>query len=154
AIEQHVARGGHGTAEIIIAGQPPHGMTGKLHAMIVGTERARHELIAFGDSDTRPDREVLRATVETLLLTRRAGCAFAPVVCNQPAEKAGDVGYATLINAWYGPSVTVASRRTGDVPFIMGQLMVFTRECLRDIGGVGCARGQLVDDMAIGHVVV
>src|SRR5947209_11659049 len=35
----------------------------------------------------------------------------------------------------------------------MGQLMVFTRECLRDIGGVSCARGHLVDDMAIGHCV-
>jgi ceramide glucosyltransferase len=153
AIADHRARLGHGSAEILIAGQPPAGVTGKLHAMMVGERRARHELVAFGDSDTRPDREVLRATVETLLTTPLAGCAFAPVVCHQPAERAGDVGYATLVNAWYGPSVAVASRRTGDVPFIMGQLMVFRRECLRDIGGVGCARGHLVDDMAIGQVV-
>lgn len=153
AIARHRARGGHGTAEIVVAGPPPRGVTGKLHAMMVGEARARHELVGFGDSDTRPDREVLRATVETLLTTPLAGCAFAPVVCNDPAQRAGDVGYATLINSWYGPSVAVASRKTGDVPFIMGQLMVFRRECLRDIGGVGCARGQLVDDMAIGRVV-
>jgi ceramide glucosyltransferase len=153
AVERHQARGGHGTAEVLVAGQPPAGVTGKLHAMMVGERRARHELIAFGDSDTRPDRDVLPATVETLLTTPRAGCAFAPVVCNQPAEKAGDVGYATMINMWYGPSVATASRKTGDVPFIMGQLMVCKRACLADIGGVGCARGQLVDDMAIGRVV-
>jgi ceramide glucosyltransferase len=153
AVEAHRARRGHGTAEIVVAGQPPRGVTGKLHAMLVGERHARHELIAFGDSDTRPDREVLRATVETLLTTEKAGCAFAPVVCNQPAEKAGDVGYASLINARYGPSVACASLKTGDVPFIMGQLMVFTRDCLRDIGGVSCARGHLVDDMAIGHCV-
>lgn len=153
AIADHVARGGHGSAEIIVAGPPPRGMTGKLHAMVVGEARARHELIAFGDSDTRPDHDVLRATVETLMTTPQAGCAFAPVVANQPALCAGDVGYATMLNMWYGASVATASRRTGDLPFIMGQLMVFRRECLRDIGGVACARGELVDDMAIGRCV-
>jgi ceramide glucosyltransferase len=153
AIADHLARGGHGTAEIAIAGAPPRGVTGKLHAMMVGEARARHELVAFGDSDTRPDREVLRATVETLLTTPNAGCAFAPVVAHQPAVRAGDVGYATMLNMWYGASVATASRRTGDLPFIMGQLMVFRRECLRDIGGVACARGELVDDMAIGRCV-
>lgn len=153
AVQRHRESGGHGTAAVLVAGPPPEGVTGKLHAMMVGEQQARHELIAFGDSDTRPDREVLRATVETLLTTPRAGCAFAPVVCNQPAERAGDVGYAAMINMWYGPAVATASRKTGDVPFIMGQLMVFKRACLRDIGGVGCARGQLVDDMAIGRVV-
>jgi ceramide glucosyltransferase len=153
AIAQHRERGGHGSAEIIVAGAPPHGVTGKLHAMIVGEEYARHELVAFGDSDTRPDRQVLRATVETLLTTPHAGCSFAPVVANEPAERAGDVGYATMLNVWYGAAVATASRRTGDLPFIMGQLMVFRRECLRDIGGVACAKGELVDDMAIGKRV-
>ena len=153
AIERHQSAGGHGTAEIVVSGQPPRGVTGKLHAMMVGEQRARHTLIAFSDSDTRPDRDVLRATVETLLTTPKAGCAFAPVVCNQPALAAGDVAYATMINIWYGPSVATASRRTGDVPFIMGQLMVFTRECLTAIGGSGCAKGELVDDMAIGKCV-
>jgi ceramide glucosyltransferase len=152
-IAEHLARGGHGSAEIIFAGAPPRGVTGKLHAMIVGEERARHELIAFGDSDTRPDHEVLRATVETLLTTPQAGCAFAPVVANEPARRAGDVGYATMLNMWYGAAVATTSRRTGDLPFIMGQLMVFTRQCLRAIGGVACARGELVDDMAIGRCV-
>jgi ceramide glucosyltransferase len=153
AVRAHYEGGGHGDAGIIIAGQPPRGMTGKLHAMLVGERHARHELLAFGDSDTRPDREVLAVTVATLLETRAAGCAFAPVVCNQPAQRVGDVGYASMINMWYGPAVATAARKSGDVPFIMGQLMVFTRECLRRIGGVGCARGELVDDMAIGKHV-
>ncbi len=153
AIADHVARGGHGTAEIIFAGTPPHGVTGKLHAMIVGEARARHDLVAFSDSDTRPDRDVLRVTVETLLTTPRAGCAFAPVVAHQPAVRAGDVGYVTMLNMWYGASVATVAQRTGDLPFIMGQMMVFRRDCLRDIGGVACAKGQLVDDMAIGRCV-
>ncbi|HEY2743485.1 MAG TPA: glycosyltransferase [Polyangia bacterium] len=153
AIAEHYARGGHGTADIVIAGAPPHGVTGKLHAMMVGERRARHELVAFGDSDTRPDRDVLKCTVETLLTTPQAGCAFAPVVVYQPAERAGDVGYATMLNMWYGASVATVSSRYGDLPFIMGQLMVFRREALAEIGGVACARGELVDDMAIGRAV-
>ena len=36
AIADHRARGGHGTADIIISGTPPRGVTGKLHAMMVG----------------------------------------------------------------------------------------------------------------------
>jgi ceramide glucosyltransferase len=153
AIAEHHAKGGRGSAEILIAGAPPRGVTGKLHAMMVGEAHARHELIAFGDSDTRPDRDVLRVTAETLLTTPKAGCAFAPVVANETAERAGDVGYATMLNMWYGASVATASRKTGDLPFIMGQLMVFKRECLRSIGGVACAKGELVDDMAIGRCV-
>jgi ceramide glucosyltransferase len=58
-----------------------------------------------------------------------------------------------MLNMWYGPSVATMSSRLGDLPFIMGQLMVFRREALRDIGGVACARGELVDDMAIGRAV-
>jgi ceramide glucosyltransferase len=153
AVAKHRAAGGPGRAEVLVAGPPPRGSTGKLNAMMVGQARARHELVAFGDSDTRPDRDVLRVTVETLLQTPRAGCAFAPVLCNQPLTTAGDVGYAAMINMWYAPSAAWAARKSGDVPFIMGQLMVLTRECLRRIGGVGCARGQLVDDMAIGRHV-
>ena len=41
----------------------------------------------------------------------------------------------------------------GELPFIMGQLMVFRRPALRAIGGVACAEGQLVDDMYIGKRV-
>jgi ceramide glucosyltransferase len=107
-----------------------------------------------GDSDTRPDRQVLRVLVERLLGTAGAGCAFAPVVVNGAPRAAGDVGYAMLINGWYGPSVAMCAERAGGVvPFIMGQLMVFRREALEAIGGVGCAKGQLVDDMAIGACV-
>jgi ceramide glucosyltransferase len=140
-------------ARIIIAGSPPPGRTGKLNAMIAGLEEAHGELVAFGDSDTRPDRDVLRVAVETLLSEPNAGSAFAPVVVANASRTAGDSGYALLIDALYGPAVALASRPSGDVPFIMGQLMVFKRSTLTAIGGLDCARGQLVDDMHIGACV-
>jgi len=154
AVREHREAGRPGTVSLVIAGAPPPGLTGKLHAMMVGERMASGELVAFGDSDTRPDRQVLRVLVEQLLAKPSAGCAFAPVVVNGAPRASGDVGYAMLINGWYGPSVALSAGATGgEVPFIMGQLMVFRRQTLADIGGVGCAAGQLVDDMAIGACV-
>jgi len=152
-VRRHEEEGRPGTASVRVAGPPPLGVTGKLHAMMVGEKLATGELIGFGDSDTRPDRDVLRVLVEELLLQPNAGDTFAPVVVQNRAVAAGDVGYQMLINAWYGPAVAMAAGPSGDLPFIMGQLMVFKRETLHAVGGVGCARGQLVDDMAIGTCV-
>jgi ceramide glucosyltransferase len=150
-VARHRAYGKRGRVEVIIAGPPGDDMTGKLHAMSVGFARARGELVAFGDSDTRPARDILRRLVDTLAAKPGAGCAFAPVVVREPARTPGDVAYALLINAWYGPAVArVARRASGHVPFIMGQLMVLRREALDAVGGVKCAAGQLVDDMYLG----
>src|SRR5690242_19613776 len=54
-VAEHIAAGRPGRADVVVAGAPPAGMTGKLNAMVVGQRFARGELIAFGDSDTRPD---------------------------------------------------------------------------------------------------
>jgi ceramide glucosyltransferase len=152
-IQRHRRLRRRGRAEVVVAGSPPPGRTGKLNAMMVGALRARGRLIAFGDSDTRPDRKVLRAAVETLLSSPTAGSAFAPVLVNQPARAAGDVLYALMQNALYSPLAAHAAGPARSLPFIMGQLMVFRREALDAIGGVGVAEGQLVDDMYIGKRV-
>jgi ceramide glucosyltransferase len=137
---------------VIVAGAPPPGRTGKLNAMIVGVAAARGELIVFSDSDTQPDRHVVRLLVEALLDDDRAGVTFAPVVVHRAAQTAGDVGYALLINAWYGASVSLL-RKDGALPFIMGQLMVWRRSAIDTIGGLAVADGQLVDDMFLGQKV-
>ncbi|HZS35235.1 MAG TPA: glycosyltransferase [Polyangia bacterium] len=152
-VKRHRALGRRGRADVIVAGAPPAGRTGKLNAMSVGARMARGELIAFGDSDTRPDRNVLRRTVETLVITPGAGSAFAPILVHQPPRAAGDVLYALMQNALYAPLAAWASGARRELPFIMGQLMVFKREALTAIGGVECADGQLVDDMYIGKRV-
>ena len=150
AIAAHRESGVPGRASVIVAGPLPAGRTGKLNAMMAGMAVARGELVAFGDSDSRPDRDVLRVLVETLASTPRAGCAFAPVVAPLPAHTAGDVGYALMLNGMYGAAVALASSRTGDMPFIMGQLMLFRRDALAAAGGLACAEGHFVDDMRIG----
>lgn len=140
---------------LLLSGTPPSGRTGKLHAMIAGLEHASGELVAFSDSDTRVTSEQLRAAVKTLLVTPDAGDAFNPVVVkwDTPEPTAGDVGFALLLNGWYGPSAALAAGSQSELPFIMGQFMVFRRETLDAIGGLTCADGQLVDDMWIGRRV-
>jgi cellulose synthase/poly-beta-1,6-N-acetylglucosamine synthase-like glycosyltransferase len=154
AIADHVAAGRRGTAMLMVAGAPPATMTGKLHAMIAGLERATGELVAFGDSDTRPHPYSLRLAVEKLLTTDRAGSVFVPVVAAEASQTAGDVGAALMLNGLYGPAVADTVRRTGDMPFIMGQLMVFRRDTLKSLHDLRSVRGELVDDMRIGMDVV
>ncbi len=152
-VAEHVAQGRPGRADVIVAGAPPAGRTGKLNAMVVGQRLARGELIAFGDSDTRPDHDVLREAVDTLLASKQNGSAFAPVLVYQPPKAAGDVLYALMQNGLYAPLAAYASGERRELPFIMGQLMVFRRDALQAIGGVESVQGQLVDDMAIGKRV-
>lgn len=142
---------GCGAARVIYCGEPPVGRTGKLHAMIAGMRCAKGELIAFADSDIRPGRDALAMLVEALLSSDRAGCAFAPVVVAGPHRTVGDAAYALTLNGIYGAAVaTAVLLARGELPFIMGQLMVFDREALRAIGGLTRVEGQLVDDMYIG----
>lgn len=152
-VAEHIAQGRRGRADVVVAGTPPAGRTGKLNAMVVGQRLARGELIAFGDSDTRPDHKVLRETVDTLYASSENGSAFAPILVHEPAQAAGDVFYALMQNALYAPLAAWASGERRELPFIMGQLMVFRREALEAIGGVESVQGQLVDDMAIGKRV-
>jgi ceramide glucosyltransferase len=118
--------------------------------MSVGVQAARGTLIAFSDSDTLVDRDLLRVLVDELLASDRAGSVFAPALASSAPRTAGDVGYALMLNTWYGAFAAAAAGPHRELPFIMGQLMVFRREVLQRIGGVECADGQLVDDMYLG----
>src|SRR5262249_35306618 len=66
-------------AAVLIAGHPPAGQTGKLNAMVVGVRAAHGDLIAFNDSDTRPEPGALSPLVAALVNDARAGVAFAPI---------------------------------------------------------------------------
>jgi ceramide glucosyltransferase len=76
---------------------------------------------------------------------------FAPAVAAEPPRTAGDVGYDLMLNSWYGALAAAAAAAQHELPFIMGQVMIFRRQALADIGGVECAGGQLVDDMYLGQ---
>jgi ceramide glucosyltransferase len=152
-VARHHAKHPHASARVILAGAPPAGRTGKLHAMSVGVAAATGELIGFSDSDTRLEPAQLRLLVDELMAVPGAGDIFAPAVAASPPRTVGDAGYALMLNSWYGAVAAAAAGQTHELPFIMGQLMIFRREALQAIGGVECADGQLVDDMYIGRRV-
>jgi ceramide glucosyltransferase len=153
---QELERDFHGKGHpfrVLFSGAPPPGRTGKLNAMMLGVREAKGELIAFNDSDTRPQPQLLRKLVDALVADRGAGAVFAPIIASADESSSGDVGYGLLVNAWYGPSVALAAGSAGELPFIMGQFMVLRRQALDAIGGLACAEGQFVDDMYIGQCV-
>ncbi len=154
AVEEHERSGGHGTARILFSGPPPPTRTGKIHNMIAGVAGASGELIAFGDSDTRPDEAVLPDLVAHLIRDPTAGAAFAPPVTPTPPRTAGDVGHDIILNGFLTANMEARLGPARELPFLMGQLMLFRREALEAIGGVQCAEGQLVDDMFLGARLV
>lgn len=154
-VEQAIARkretGQTVDARIIFSGQPSANRTGKLNSMIVALNESKNELIVFVDSDVRQDLEALRVMVATLLADDKAGAAFAPVIAGEPPTTVGDAGCTLMINALYEPAALAsADGRGGELPFIMGHIMVFRREAIEAIGGLETAEGQLVDDMYLG----
>ncbi len=154
AIEQHRRSGGHGAARIVFAGKPPVDVTGKINNMIAGEAEASGEYIGFGDSDSRPDTQVLMNLIEHLDADERAGAAFAPAVTPSPPRTPGDVAHHIILNAYALANMEVKAGEHRELPFLVGQLMVFRREALAAIGGVECAAGQLVDDMYLGARIV
>ncbi len=153
-VAAHVAKQPRAQVKVLLAGAPPAGRTGKLHAMSVGVRQATGELIGFTDSDTRLAPDQLQAMVAELLASPLAGDVFAPAVAVSPPRTIGDAGYALMLNSWYGAVAAASAGETHELPFIMGQLMIFRREALVAIGGVESADGQLVDDMYLGRRVV
>jgi ceramide glucosyltransferase len=152
-VARHDANRPHTRARVLIAGAPPPGRTGKLHAMVTGVAQATGELIGFSDSDTRLEPDQLCLLVDELMASPGAGDVFAPAVAASPPRTLGDAGYALMLNSWYGAVAVAAAGERHELPFIMGQVMIFRRKALEAIGGVECADGQLVDDMYIGQKV-
>jgi ceramide glucosyltransferase len=119
-----------------------------------GRPQAQPDLGASVDSAVREAPGSLRALVATLQENPRAGAAFLPVAVKEAPATAGDAGYALLVNGLYSPAAAMAARRSGgELPFIMGQMMIFRRQALAAIGGLERASGQLVDDMYLGAAV-
>lgn len=154
AIAEHEQAGGHGRARILYSGARPEGRSGKIHNMIAGEAEATGEFIVFGDSDSRPDRQVLTNLIEHLVQDDTAGAAFAPAITPNKPRTAGDVGHNVILNALLVATMESAAGKDRENAFLMGQMMAFRKSALDAIGGVKCADGQLVDDMFLGGKIV
>jgi ceramide glucosyltransferase len=153
-VEAAIARHPQLRARIVLTGTPPPHRTGKIHKMIQGADIAEADVLAFSDSDTRPQPGMLRELVALLESDPRHGIAFAPTVAVAEDVHTGDVGYELLVNAWYGAAVDRIAGERGEVPFAMGQLMLIRTTALAAIGTMRAAEGELVDDMFLGRKMI
>jgi ceramide glucosyltransferase len=153
-VEAAIARHPQLSARIVLTGTPPPQRTGKIHKMIRGAELVDADVLAFSDSDTRPQPGLLRELVALLESDPRHGIAFAPTVAVAEDVHTGDVGYELLVNAWYGAAVDRVAGERGEVPFAMGQLMLIRATALAAIGTMRAAEGELVDDMFLGRKMI
>ncbi len=153
-VEAAIARHPQLHARIVLTGTPPPHRTGKIHKMIHGAELVDADVLAFSDSDTRPQPNMLRELVALLESDPRHGIAFAPTVAVAEDVHMGDIGYELLVNAWYGAAVDRVAGERGEVPFAMGQLMLIRATALAAIGTMRAAEGELVDDMFLGRKMI
>ncbi|HEX4451756.1 MAG TPA: glycosyltransferase [Kofleriaceae bacterium] len=153
-VEAAIARHSQLRARIVLTGTPPPHRTGKIHKMIHGADLVDADVLAFSDSDTRPQPGMLRELVSLLESDPRNGIAFAPTVAVAEDVHTGDVGYELLVNAWYGAAVDRVAGERGEVPFAMGQLMLIRTTALAAIGTMRAAEGELVDDMFLGRKMI
>ncbi len=139
-----------GRARVLVVGPPPARRTGKLNAMICAMREAHGELVAFCDSDSRPAPALLRQLVDELLDRPDAADTFARAITLDRPTSFAEAVYGLMMNSWYGAAAVEFAGPKRELPFIMGQLMVFRRDALAAIGGLEAAEGQLVDDMFLG----
>ncbi|HEY1550652.1 MAG TPA: glycosyltransferase [Kofleriaceae bacterium] len=150
-VEAAIAAHPDRTARVVLTGEPPPNRTGKIHKMILGSELVTADVLAFSDSDTRPQPNALRELVALLESDPHNGIAFAPKVAVASDAQTGDVGYELLVNAWYGAAIDRLADERGHVPFAMGQFMIIRASALDAIGTMRAAEGELVDDMFLGR---
>jgi ceramide glucosyltransferase len=127
-----------------------HGCNLKVSNLMNMMARARHDLLAIADSDTRVASDYL-AAVTAPLLEHRIGlvtCIYRGVPTQHIWSRLG----AMYSNEWYIPSVllTWVFRYEG---YVSGQTICISRATLQAVGGLGAVADHLADDYRLGELV-
>jgi ceramide glucosyltransferase len=127
-----------------------HGCNLKVSNLINMMARARHDLLAIADSDTRVGADYL-AEVTAPLLEPRIGlvtCTYRGVPTQRIWSRLG----AMYSNEWFMPSVllTWLFRYEG---YVSGQTICLSRTTLQAIGGLAAVANHLADDYRLGQLV-
>ncbi len=140
----------------VLEGEPlPPGWIGKPWACWQAVSRARGELLAFTDADTRHDDELLGHAVGALL---DSGADLLSVAPRQHM-----VGFwerlllphvfVLLWLRWRDPAAVQRARRPRDA-VAGGQFMLVRRSAYEAAGGHAAVRAEVVEDLALGQRIV
>jgi ceramide glucosyltransferase len=135
-----------GRGRLVIAG-PAQGRSQKVHNLLAALESGpSDEVLAFADSDGRPERDWLRLLIEPLARSDVGVASSYRFYLPEPAT------FATLLrSAWNAAVLTVLGDH--DHNFAWGGAMAIRREVFQRIGVAAAWEGALSDDYAMTHAV-
>ena len=134
----------------VVVDPQQHGSNCKTSNLINMIARARHDVLAMADSDTRVGPDYL-TTVTAPLLDHNVGlvtCIYQGV----PTQKIWSRLGAMYSNEWYMPSVLL-TWLFGYEGYVSGQTMCLRRATLQSIGGLEAIANHLADDYRLGELV-
>ena len=137
----------HGV-RVIESGRMPSGWVGKSWACAQGAAAARGSLLLFTDADTEHSPASLRAAV-TSAVSRRLS-----LLSVMPAQECGTFWERLLLPyafALYFAGLTRVNGPRGD-SVANGQYLLFNRREYDRLGGHGCVRGSLIEDVELARL--
>ncbi len=140
----------------VVEGEPlPPGWIGKPWACWQGVARARGELLAFTDADTRHEDELLGRAVGALADSGADLLSVAPrqLMVGFWEKLLLPHVFALLWLRWRDPAAVQRARRPRDA-LAGGQFILVRRAAYDRAGGHAAVRGEVVEDLALAQRVV
>ena len=127
-----------------------HGSNFKVSNLINMLTRAKHDVLAIADSDTRVGSDYLRL-VTVPLLDHSVGLVTS-IYRDVPTGSIWSRLGAMYIHEWYMPSVLLAWL-FGHQGYVSGQTICLRRDTLQAVGGLQSFANYLADDHRLGELV-
>jgi ceramide glucosyltransferase len=132
----------------LLIGSDPIGASDKVNKLCRMAREAKHDILLVSDSDVRVGPSFLRDIVAPFADPAVGGvtCLYRGLTDGSLAANLEALGNSTD----FAPSVLVA-RMLGGIDFMLGAVMVTTRERLREIGGFESLVDYFSDDYELGN---
>lgn len=133
-------------------GCPPE-WAGKCHAVRVGAEHARGEVLAFIDADTKASPDLIRAAVAELERRDLAMLSLlTELTCNHWFERTTQPVASMALMGLFPPDRV--NREGSGRAFANGQFMMFERAWYEQIDGHNAVKDDLLEDIAFARRLV
>jgi chlorobactene glucosyltransferase len=144
--------GESGRVVLLNAGAVPEGWGGKTHACQVGATRATGQVLFFLDADTFADKSMLASCWDKM---EERGC---DLLSFTPHEEMLGIWERTVMPWGFLLLALEFDFRKVNTPscpdaVANGQCMIFRRVCYESIGGHGCVKGEILEDICMAKAV-
>jgi chlorobactene glucosyltransferase len=132
---------------------PPHGWSGKTHAMQLLSRYAGGKYLVFTDADTIHSRESLAWAVTNL---NEHGADFLSGYVHQDLQSFGEaliVPTTYIMSAIVMPFWLIPRSNSSMLTMAVGQMVMFRRSTFQAIGGYSSVAGQISEDVFVARAV-